>query len=162
MKTRKSLFAFGMALMLLPGALPVKAQITHDINTLKLPGDGVALYMSGSTDTTATLTSSPFTLANYDNESFKTYPIVYSLKLTGTSLSTKGISVFVQGSNFREGTYTPVDTASYSDSAATEIRKTLDLNNLKYVFYKIVVRGEAKNTKTAWDLCLYPYRKDPY
>jgi|GEM_PF-3096223 hypothetical protein len=118
------------------------------------------IQFDGSVDTNESYQSNEFFLTNCDNENWYTYPLTFGAKLSGTSSSTRKITLYVQGSNFKDGDFNNIDTLLASDSVNTEIYKTFDLNGKKYWRYKIKVVGTTGNANTSFEFAIYAYRRE--
>jgi hypothetical protein len=126
-------------------------------------GDGgyVVTFQGTLTAATDTLTSTVFSLTEYDQENLTTYPYIYGALLNGTSTATRKVSCQVLGS-FNDSDYFVVDTIQASDSINTIIKKTFDINNYKVPYLKLIFFGTSGNSGTGFKAWIYAYRKDLY
>jgi len=151
---------FFILLMILPVILTAQTSSWSVNAKEEVLQNGSIIHFTGTIDSVDTLRSRVFSLAKFDAESFYTYPLTYTLKLSGGSASTQKISVELLGS--LDGTnWKVLDTLSYRDSATTFITTTANLNNLKYPKIKVhVFGGTSANALTGFVGAIYAYKED--
>ena len=146
-------------------AIDAMAQSAFSVNARqeKLE-NGVVYHFTGNVDgATDTIYSNVFSLSRFDAESFYTYPLGYTLKLSGGAASTQKVTALIMGSN--DGTnYAVIDTLSNADSVTTLIKTTHNLNNGKYPKYKLALYGTGTNLATGsgigFVMAIYAYKQD--
>ncbi len=138
---------------------PAAAQtVTVDVDELKPSGRLVKI--TAEIDTVATRYSVGFSLAGYIGESLSTYPISFDYILAAASGSdVDSLAVFLQGSN-DETNWTNVDTLSAGLGTASQTYGTMDLNSLKYAYYRGKFTGLGSNTNAVLTWNIYAPRKD--
>lgn len=147
-------------MLMIISATFLNAQITVNGET-KTFGDGITFTYAGVVDTTDTLTTKEFSLADYDGFSFYDYPLSFQAFLTGGSQSTRKVSVYLLGSNFNDANkFVVVDTALYKDSTTSSIFPTINLNGKKYARYKWKITGETSNVETNITFAVYVYKRE--
>jgi len=109
-------------------------------------------------DSLDTLTSSSFTLGKFDAVSWTTMPFSLEYLLTSV-LGTAKITGYVQGS-FDGSNWHAVDTLFTDFTTETRTRATIDLNNHKRPYYRVIIYGVALNRPdTVLDLYWYAYQE---
>jgi hypothetical protein len=139
----------------------VNAQLTTD-GELKSFGNGVVYSYAGVVDTSDTVTTKEFSLAEFDGFSFYDYPLSFQAFLSGGTASTQKVSVYLLGSNFNDATkFVVVDTALFKDSSLSSIYPTaINLNGKRYARYKWKITGETGNVETNITFAVYAYKRE--
>jgi hypothetical protein len=158
-----------VGLILFLSTISIAQGFTTDGKTVDLPKEKL-IYFSGSVDTTENYTSKEFFLNGFDDsftnitgiaDSLFSPPITVGAKLSGTSNSTRKISLYLKATNFKGATPVIVDTILYKDSTNSEINKTIDFHGTHYYRWFFVVDGETGNSDTAFDILIYAWKQDP-
>jgi hypothetical protein len=153
---KTGMLAFIVTLFLITGAMAGDGSWTN--NAVKSYSNyNEIIRFTCTVDSLDTLTSSAFQLGKYDHLSWTSLPFSLTYQATSTA-GTPKLTIYVQGS--MDGTtYAAVDTICTDYVAETLTKTTLDLNNIKYAYYKIIVYGVAlNNSDTAFDMRLLLYQ----
>lgn len=176
---RRFLVVFAAA-MLAFSAIPLQAgDGTWSVDAVKTPfweTGGDLIRFTCTVDSVDTLTSAVFNVRKYDGaywgpstgtETDKTdttfvpaQPFAYRLSTTSVKGAPK-VTAYIEGSFFVDTLFAVVDTLCTDRTSETASISTIDLNNKKYPYYRLVVYGVALCRDDAiFDLVLYAYQKE--
>ena len=144
----------------------VNAQWTSGYNPKQVTmQDGMFLDFRLTVDSLTEYTSGAFSLNQYDNQSFYTYPLTVAFKQSST-VGTPYVTAVIYGS-FDQTNWMIVDTLMYKDSLETSVKKTIDMNGYKLPYYRMLIKGDtttgvnvANRSDTNLRLWVYAYYKD--
>lgn len=162
MKLIKIFYALSLVILL---SLQINAQYTTNAQVTDLKNGKVITFVIAAPDTGAAVVynSNSFSLNNYDNDSWATTPLNFIYKLT-SAVGTPKISCYVQGSADAStwpaaGTY--IDTLLSSATSETLTRATADFNDLKYPYYRLVIKAiKTANIDQVGSFWIYAHKKD--
>ena len=143
-----------------------QAQWTSGYSPLKKTlQNGFYLDFGLTVDSVTEYTSSVFSLDQYDNQSFYTYPLTVAFKQNSV-LGTPYVTAIIQGS-FDNSNWLTIDTLMYKDSTEIATKKTIDMNGYKFPLYRMFINGDtttgvnvANRSDTVLRLWVYAYFKD--
>jgi hypothetical protein len=161
MKTTGLLFAFLLVLVSLM-TFPADAQTTTVKQTKLGAGGGLLLYQGTDIDSTATVSSDWFTMADYDDQSFVTYPPTIAILQTSTTAKPH-VTTTIEASFNAEDVALILDTLeTVADSAETlQITTLTTFSSYKFPYYRIKSVGEAGNRADVYkEVWIYIAKKD--
>ncbi len=146
MKTSKIILTLLTALLLFASVSFAQVKVYTDGDSRN---NAESFYVSSvAVDTNATVYSKWFSAQSYLGNSFYTYPVTYD-KIQTSTLGKPYITVTLQGSNDLSNIVTIDTIGTVSDSLETLYTGTTDLNNKKFLFYRLKFVGEEGNRSDA-------------
>lgn len=143
-------------------APPSGTAFTDNAKLVKIDRGGIVYSFTCDVDTNTSDTSLAFTPDGYIGEALTTYPITYGIKHSSTN-GVSAMKVFVESS--LDGAYwVRSDTllgTSAVDSTETYQSGTIDNNNKKFPYWRLIFAGQVGNRSDNTVTCrLYFYRRD--
>ena len=142
---KKTLFTLVTFLIMFTSIIQAQWVTNAKATTL---ADGQFLAFDLTVDSVQTYTSNVFSLNQYDNQTFYTYPLNYQ-KLITSAAGTPYVTATIQGSFTTAFTSASVvDTILLVDSVETVGRGVLNLNDWKFPYYRLSIIGATNGAGT--------------
>jgi hypothetical protein len=162
MKTLHALSIILMAVMVFAISSTTNAQdFTFKKKSLGDSKNGSLLYAATDVDSLHTVSSDWISTADFDNNSFLTYPPAVGIKLISAS-ALPHITATIEASFDGENVACVYDTlGAVGDSTETLQTTTFTtFNTVKYPYYRLTLKGEAHNRVDAYaEFWIYYYKK---